>query len=251
MKKKSLSLLLSGLLTVCLTGVGFASWIIVQGDTKSVSGQVNVETIADKTTTIAYKWADNNGNGTPEEITTTENDTTTWGDDYFSFGSSSNANSGWLRNTNGKGQIMSLTLNVTVANTEYLSGDVSIDLDVDSATIGDTGKTGVDLAVEAGYITDFALDKETVAKASAGSFALTISTSWGDHFEDQNPFAYYNTTGRKGSDTCRTVASGQTDAADANSDGKVTYAEDANYSLTNLYTWLSDVTFTVTITATV
>lgn len=251
MKRKSLSLLLSGLLTVCLTGVGFASWLIVQGDTKSVSGQVNVETIDDKTTTISYKWADNNGNGTAEEITKTENDTTTWGDDYFSFGSSSKVDSGWLRNTDTRGEILTLKLDVTVDNIKYLASDVTIDLYVTSATIGNTGKTGVALAVEAGYITDFKLDKESVAKASAESFTLTISTSWGNHFGGENPFDYYNTTGRKGSDTCRTVADGQTDAADENSDGKVTYAEDANYSLTNLYTWLSNVTFTVTITATI
>ena len=61
MKKKSLAALLSGLLTVSLTGVGFASWIIVQGDTKQVTGTVNVETISDKTTTITYDWANNNG----------------------------------------------------------------------------------------------------------------------------------------------------------------------------------------------
>ena len=251
MKRKSLSLLLSGLLTVCLTGVGFASWLIVQGDEQQITGTVNVETISDVTTTITAKWQDNNKNGTAEEKTTKSQSTTTWGDDYFRFGYNNKTNSGWLRNTDTRGEILSLKLDVTVDSINYLASDVTIDLDVTSATIGNTGKTGVALAVEAGYITDFKLDKESVAKESAASFTLTISTSWGNHFGDKNPFDYYNTTDRKGSDTCRTVENGQTDAADADSNGKVTYAEDANYSLTNLYTWLSNVTFTVTITATV
>ena len=165
MKRKSLSLLLSGLLTVCLTGVGFASWLIVQGDEQQITGTVNVETISDVTTTITAKWQDNN-----------------------------KTNSGWLRNTDTRGEILSLKLDVTVDSINYLASDVTIDLDVTSATIGNTGKTGVALAVEAGYITDFKLDKESVAKESAASFTLTISTSWGNHFGDKNPFDFYNTT---------------------------------------------------------
>ena len=37
MKRKSLATLLSGFLTVCLTGVGFASWLIVQGEEKEAT----------------------------------------------------------------------------------------------------------------------------------------------------------------------------------------------------------------------
>ena len=48
MKKKSLATLLSGFLTVALTGVGFASWLITGGAEKTSGGNITVETVDDR-----------------------------------------------------------------------------------------------------------------------------------------------------------------------------------------------------------
>ena len=244
MKKKSLAALLSGLLTVSLTGVGFASWIIVQGDTKQVTGTVNVETISDKTTTITYDWANNNGKNGANEISTE----TLFGDDQFSFGSNKTTNTGWLRSTDTKGEVLSLELNVHVQNSEYLTSASSVSLTVNSTKMTEAGvndeeseKTGYQWAVAKKYIQEF------TASIKEGSFddefVVVISTGWGEKFDTNN---------------ASTTATGDTNADDNlnpydyyNDRSSVDYAGDARDTLKLLQLYLSSVTFTLTINASV
>ena len=60
MKRKSLATLLSGFLTVALTGVGFASWLITGGETKtSNAGAVSAEKVEDQRVKITNLKVDN------------------------------------------------------------------------------------------------------------------------------------------------------------------------------------------------
>lgn len=252
MKKKSLSLLLSGLLTVCLTGVGFASWLIVEGDTENqIAGTVNVETIDSKKTEISYTWANNAG--TEANITSNSDGYTDKKDEWdnlFSFGAPANATTGWLTNTGGIKECLTLSLNVTVTNAQYLvASNCSVDLTVESDKLNEAGatdasspKTGYDWAKEKGYIQPFTASIAGDGEFD-GEFTVEIKTGWGEKFDTNNdspnatgdtnandnlnPYTYYNA--RKSSE----------------------YAEDAADTLTLLQLYLSSVTFKLVITASV
>ena len=137
MKKKSLTMLLTSLLAVSLTGVGFASWIIVQGDEKYADGTVHVEEIENRVVTIDAKWADNDGDhvwlgGTaPDNVVDAD-------DSQLSFGTSNQTKSGWLRNTDGKIERKSLTLNYTIDNFSSASSVTAV-LEVTGNTEGYVG----------------------------------------------------------------------------------------------------------------
>ena len=200
MKKKSLTMLLTSLLAVSLTGVGFASWIIVQGDEEQLNdGTVSVETIDRKNVTVTALWADNDedniwlGGTEPNNVVDAD-------DSQLSFGTSNNANTGWLRNTDGKVERKSLNLDVAVANHTYATG-IKV-----TFTISDAAKYKT--LVSEGYITGFMLNEEaiptdsdenvtagTLVKTfdSAATLDLTISYGWGTtKFGGENPYVHYN-----------------------------------------------------------
>ena len=108
MKKKSLAALLSAFLTVCLTGVGFASWLIIGGDTETYKdGSIAVETVSDKRTKI-------------ESVSVKEGSNST-----IVFGPTAAAKTdttSWLRaSSDAATENLSFTLQFTVANAKRLS----------------------------------------------------------------------------------------------------------------------------------
>ena len=177
MKKKSLTMLLTGLLAVSLTGVGFASWIIVQGDEKGKEGQVLVEDIEKYNLTLTPEW-DAAG-------------------DTLKFGSSSNAATGWLKNTTTEGEVKELTLNVTLGDYEHAS---SVDYTFEITA----GLDGYNSAVSAKYITGISINdgtatqtldntgKVTGSLTKAATYTIKISYAWGATFGNENPYDFYN-----------------------------------------------------------
>ena len=73
MKRKAMTALMGGLLSVCLVGVGFASWVISQGAETSLTGNVKVEKVENKTAKFEdVHWSANNNTNTDVEISTNE-----------------------------------------------------------------------------------------------------------------------------------------------------------------------------------
>ena len=102
MKKKSLAALLSGLLTVSLTGVGFASWIIVSDASKTLAdvGSVTVEAVEDRRLSVDASITDGN----------------------VKFGPKEAKSEGWLITTSTltAQEDLTFTFSVTVSNSNYL-----------------------------------------------------------------------------------------------------------------------------------
>ena len=220
MKRKSMSLLMGSLLTVCLVGVGFASWIIIEGDKELVTGTVNVETVEKKTLTITATWDE-------------ANDATGTNDSVFSFGSSDDADTGWLRNTTGEGERLSLNLDVSIDNHEYLSSvkaTIAVKTNASSFAEAVTAKYVTNPVLKVGdtVLTDGAVP---VTEYEDGEFTINASIAWGD-FWGMNPYAFYN-TGHKASDKVGAT--------------ETTYAEHAYTHLGALKTKLNGVTFEITI----
>lgn len=214
MKRKSLSLLLSGLLTVCLTGVGFASWLIVQGEEKeATTGEVVVETVEDKKMSITTSWKDSK--------------------DTFNFTGIAGANTGWLRSDTTKPELLSLTLVVTVQNAAY-DADQTIDIEFEASnptnytTVTTADKRdaieGDQTYLIAPSISDHAIVESNIAGDGSYTFELPITFQWGQFFEKKNPYTYY-----QGKDYSTNV-------------------NEAKTALGELYTLLDKMSFTITLT---
>ena len=221
MKRKSLSLLLSGLLTVCLTGVGFASWLIVQGETKTYNtGTVVVETVSEKSITISAIWKDSK--------------------DTFNFTGLENANTGWLRSDTKTPADLDLTLVVTVLNMEFdADGIVEIGFTPSNTTkyenVTKDMKNDVDgnqSYLVAPTISNHTFDEDSASFTAANGdtpssyvFEVPVAFTWGQYFGGVNPYTYYNADGRTYS----------------------SHGAEAKTALTDLHTQLDGMHFTVSI----
>lgn len=176
MKKKTLSILLSGLLAVSLTGVGFASWVIVNNASDEETGSVAVETVEVNNVTINFAWSDNDESGGASES-----------DSILSFGYKGATNTGWLRNTDEEGELGCAELEFTLSATaDEGTASASYEFEVvDNASGGYATAT----SEEKKYIKSVG-----VTEVEAGTYKIAIS--WGDAFKNVNPYDYYNGEGK-------------------------------------------------------
>ena len=182
MKKKSLTMLLTSLLAMSLTGVGFASWIIVQGDTQEPTGTVSVEKIEKHIVKINFAWLDNDGDKK------TGNEDTDGGDNILNFGYKGATNTGWLRNTDDDdigGTELKCTITTTHdTNVDNPAGEVVLTTEF---AVVDNGSAGFAAAKTKGYIKNV-----TFAAVTGEENTYKISISWGETFGNKNPYEYYN-----------------------------------------------------------
>lgn len=169
MKKKSLATLLSGFLTVALTGVGFASWIITGGDTKEIQGTVSAETVENRKTTITLLQDDAEYDASvcfghnPNKKGTTTPVTETW----FKVGPDEM-----------KEEDLSAKIVVEIENATYSTFSVTIDSKFD------TYKTQ-------GYI-DYTIEFTAPSTNTATKTFVDITFEWGSKFGGLNPYEYFN-----------------------------------------------------------
>lgn len=183
MKKKSLATLLSGFLTVALTGVGFASWLITGGAEKTSGGNITVETVDDRRVSLSDVAA---GNG-------------------IYFGSNQTGTTGWIRSSQGAKEDLEDTFTFTVTNATYAA---SIDLELSSETSGkmdalkyciDKNYIAFDLGTEVQY--DESTDTFKWSVSAAENMSLKVKFKWGSYFTytsggtqkaNVNPYEYFN-----------------------------------------------------------
>ena len=175
MKRRTLTIVVGLLLTLSLVGVGFASWVITAGDTEEVTGNINVEDVVDQRLELSNVL-----------IVSASADTKS-----FVFGKGTKGTNSWLSADDVDAEVLSATLTFDLA---YKSGtaivlegegkNVSLSVAFDDAT-----KTLLENAVTAGYIE--AVPTLTVT-GSAGSYSVSIAFEWGQLFNNENPFKWYN-----------------------------------------------------------
>lgn len=224
MKLKKKSGLISAVIALScasLVSVGFASWVIAQGAEKEVTGTIHVEQVTDGSHTITATWLQGAALDSAELS----------GDPVVSYGSSSNAATGWLQNKDGTPENLVFYLKVNVAN---IADDATFNAKVSSVVM--TADDGYATAATAKYVGALPALNATgdgngtivkgtgAANGTAWEAVYTITFVWGQHFNYQNPYDYYNAKA----------------AAD--------YAADAQESLSELYSDLNGVGFTLTIT---
>ena len=228
MKRKSMATLIGGLLSVCLIGVGFASWIIVQGDKEEVQGNVRVEEVVDKSVFVEAKLATDD-------------------DGYFNFTSPKSSNDtvpgfeegDWLRSDTTTKEKMSVVFDVTVTNPEN-EKDSAVSVNV----APDAKFTGIEKFVS--LVANENID--LTDKTGTYTTTLTVTFKWGTYFEGQNPYEFFNAkdASAKVKDT-----DGFTSAhasVEGHNPDAWTWAQEAEYVLSTLQTTLAGAVVTVTLT---
>ena len=166
MRKKGLAGILSLLICIAIVGVGFASWVISGNATDEATGTVVVEQVVDNRISLTVTPTDQNirlaGKETAEQ----------------------NISGAWL-NIDGA-QDLTLELEYTVAFKDGRDGYNGI-----SVTATKTLDPAIQTLVENGYIT--VSDPVTTTTPNAeGKGTITVTFSWGEKFENKNPYTYYN-----------------------------------------------------------
>ena len=223
MKRKSMATLIGGLLSVCLIGVGFASWIIVQDGQDSLQGTVHVETVSDNSVYIEASWV----SGVEKE--------------QFNFTAPTAATTNttnWLVSTTTNAEKLEIDVKVKIINATKVDGDVKVTWDTSSLTAYEK------------YIKPVATSDISIPTADDNTngtwgeehgvrtytTTITLAFTWGEYFGgNNNPYAFYNAKGARElvKDTDGFASAHATvDGHDADS---WTWADEAEYVLTQLY----------------
>lgn len=188
MKKKTLSLLLSGLLTVSLTGVGFAAWYITANTETSASGDISVEEVKDARVGLETSVTDANVHFGADKGQLQDSDC-------------------WLKNNGTDGEDLEFSFDLTVTNTTYLTSvEISFAVHEEFNDSGvKTTNNAATFAAASNYVVAPDLDPDTTGVQSTVTFSksdialwtngkktFNLNFTWGSAFNYKNPYQYYN-----------------------------------------------------------
>lgn len=214
MKRKTLTLTLSILACLALIGVGFASWIISAEAKKEAAGNIIVDTVADKTYVVSGEWLENKSSiifGAPATMNNTE--------------------STWLtNNSTDKKENLTVTYRLTVKYGDNTPATGIKDKII--TTVSAPADPNYTAAVDGKLI--IAPTNATVVEVPGGNgtYDITVTYQWGEHFGKVNPYTYYNLK----------------NATDKLNGSETTYMQDAKTSLETLSKIEASVKFTLSIT---
>ena len=221
MKLKKKSGLISAVIALScasIVSVGFASWVISQGDAKTVDGSIVVDTVQTKAHTITVTPT----TGTQICFTRPESPTAT----TYS----------WLSETTSTYENLVASFNVSVANWDDTAANAKAKFSAtlqsgkvsDDTFTADGESSGYNAAAAANYV--IALPTPVVGNGEvaegAWSTTVTVTFAWGAYFGSQNPYYFYNAH-----------------QASEIKTGTTTYAQDANTALTALNEALNGVVY--------
>lgn len=224
-KKSGLMGAVIALSAASLVSVGFASWVISQGDSKDASGTIIVDNVDNQVHQLTLTWVTDADGATPLGSNPQV---------IFGHPATMNISEAWLTNNdNTKVEALTFYLKVECTNVDSSTAISSVieNDPVVTSTGGGTvseGKTGY-----AGALTDTLVAALPTASKSAtnfdanGSFVYTIEFDWGALFGGDNPYVHYN----------------------ANLSATPAEKEAAATALTNLNTYLTGATFGLTVVA--
>lgn len=213
MKRKTLTLTLSILACLALIGVGFASWIISAEAKKEATGNIIVDTVADKTYVVSGEWL-----GNKSSI-------------IFGAPATMDKSNPWLTNdSEGKTENLTVTYQLTV---KYGDNKPATGIkDKITALVAAPENANYTAAVNGKLI--IAPKNATVEETGKGTgvYNITVKYQWGEHFGKVNPYTYYN----------------EKTATNTLTDSTTTYMQDAKTSLDTLSKIEETVKFTLNIT---
>lgn len=231
-KKSGLMGAVIALSAASLVSVGFASWVISQGDTKAVTGSILTDEVDNQIHRLSLAWFEMPGatSATLSDIAAGEQ----VNGPVVQYGWAHDEGNNiiatpWLTN-DALVEKLHFKLEVTVTNVDnsVLVKDV-LTVSPITASAGYTTALGHELVgalPTARLVLDEGKTADTQTFDANGKASYLIDFAWGEHFDGKNPYDFYN-------------------AQAVNSD----LADDANDSLDQLHSDLADVVYNLTVTA--
>lgn len=227
MKRKTLTMILCLLTVLSVVGVGFASWIITDGDDATETGNIIVDTVSDQRLELVVTQ--------PTEM-----------DINFTGPATPDNDGKWLKSDNPSATAnleVTFECKVTKKDGSSFADKTDIKLDADfvepALTQGDqaadtaygaakkancfalaNGEIGGKNYTNGLYVSDLALADE----GKSIKFTVTVKYVWGSIFGDENPFDFYN-DGKTAGEKCNLTVNG---------DANATWGDHADYYLTIL-----------------
>ena len=224
-KKSGLMGAIIALSCASLVSVGFASWVISQGDEKDVSGTIVADSVDNQVHQLTLQWVTDASGATPLG----SNPQVIYG---HPAAEDMTIDGAWLTNTDAaKVESLVFYLKVTCTNVNASNTIASVipNAPVVTSTGGGTPE-GKSTAGYAGALADGLVGALPTASTTAtnfdanGSFVYKIEFLWGQTaFNGQNPYDYYN------ANLAATPA--QKEAAATTLGNLNTYLTNANFSL--------------------
>jgi len=193
-KKTGVIALIAGLSSVTLVSIGFASWIISAGDSATLNGSIDVDTVEDHRYNILNKSA-------LESRTYNV---------VFGHPETMDAENEWLKATGTKVESLEFTFKVYVENMDADKGLVTAALDyAGTDATYTTNKTTYEAQDESHSDHDVVKDLPTPVVGSKtldndeesdykGKYFVTVTVTfgWGSAFNHLNPYTFYNAAGK-------------------------------------------------------
>ena len=186
-KKSGLISAVIALSCASIVSVGFASWVISQGDTKTATGTIYVDEVSTQAHTITPTWVASDSLSAAESSTP-----------VVSYGPKDHNSTGWLKNNDGTIEALTFYLKVNVANissdAEFISKlSVTMTADAGYATAASANLVGSlpALNATAGNGVGTIVKGTGAANGTAWEAVYTISFKWGSVFNYQNPEDFY------------------------------------------------------------
>lgn len=190
-KTKSIALGIAILSCAAVVSTGFAAWIISGGAETNVEATITADTVTNNYHTATVTW-DTANNGTI----------------CFGHPSSMTNSSAWLTNNSAdKVEKLTAVAKVVVANVNESTTDATTLLDTTKLTLAEDQTASYATALTAKYVGSvpaygatsgngvgtITLGSATYdSSAKTASFDITITFKWGEIFNYQNPYEYYN-----------------------------------------------------------
>ena len=177
MKKRTIALMLSVLAVMMLVGVGFATWVISQGDSSSAQANIVVDTVTDERVYASAAVAP----GSKDSF-------------IFGYDDSDVPTYDWLSNDDDtKEQNLTVTFRVTVKDRENNP--------VDDATVvptlqilkpGATPDADPVAVTLPDWIVTPVLTQANIVNNHDGTYDLTVTFAWAAALNNSNPYQYFN-----------------------------------------------------------
>lgn len=230
MKKKAMIMVVASLGSMALIGTGFAGWVISANTQATAGGLMTAFDVADHRLSVV--------NGTWEK-TGVEQGAVKFGKD----GSTTNQTPWFTFNGKDAAQLKDVYTFTVKSNQDGDVGTFTVNQkgETEGFTVtGDAWETAVNMGLVLAPTVTFDHTSYTLDGTTGVAVKMTVEFKWGAHFDNKNPYAFYNDIDPNGSGNVDT----EKRPTDKKGESKYTWADDAVYCLRKLQE-VNNATFTI------
>lgn len=230
MKKKAMIMAVASLGSMALIGTGFAGWVISANTTATAGGVMTAFDVADHRLSVV--------DGTWEKTKAKEG-AVKFGKD----GTTTNLTPWFTFNGQDAAQLIDVYTFTVKSNQDGDKGTFTVEQKAGEEGFKVTGSAwqrAVNMGLVLAPTVTFDQTSYTLNGTTGVAVKMTVEFKWGAHFDNKNPYAFYNEIDANGSGNVDT----EKRPTDKKGESEYTWADDAVYCLRKLQE-VNDATFTI------